>query len=364
VAGTVLLCYWTAAGAKLHGLDSLHGAFLRRQVLIFLVGLAAISILAWWPGKRNGRVPALIFLGWTAVDLLCFATGYNPSIPRELYYPTTPAIEWLKKDNSLFRVFGGGTMLPPNSAEVFGLSDARGCDFMTVKNYEMLITGKADEFFFYRNPETIPEAFPLLNVKYLFGETPLRLSTNLYELVYSKEILIYKYKQCLDRALLVFNSQVEPDRAATLDRVRSGSFDPRQVLLLEEPPAPFMKAATVPTLGTEAPESVRITSYEPDVVKIDASLPRPGFLLLLDTYFPGWSATVNGRPSTIHRADYNFRAVSLPEGKSNVCFYYRPQSFRIGLYCCGAGLLALVAACIVQWKRRGGGSRLTPQLSH
>jgi hypothetical protein len=59
---------------------------------------------------------------------------------------------------------------------------------------------------------------------------------------------------------------------------------------------------------------------------------------------PGWSATVNGEPAPIHRADYNFRAVSLPAGRSTVCFSYRPQSLRIGLYFCAAGILALVAA--------------------
>jgi uncharacterized membrane protein YfhO len=69
---------------------------------------------------------------------------------------------------------------------------------------------------------------------------------------------------------------------------------------------------------------------------------QPGFLLLLDTYFPGWTATVNGEKTPILRADYNFRAVQLPAGKSVVRFVYQPASFRwgIGLFLAGLAILA------------------------
>ena len=243
-------------------------------------------------------------------------------------------------------------MLTPNSAEVFGLNDVRGYDYMTVRRYEELITGQAGNFLFYQNPMTFPKTLPLLNVKYILAEKAIPLNPAFFELVYSKDIFIYRFKQCLDRALLVFDYQVEPDPATILARVSSPGFDPRQVLLLEDQPPPAQMAASDRPAGTNADAAVHILSYEPDDVRIDAALPRPGFLLLLDTWFPGWSATVNGVPTPIHRADYNFRAVSLPAGKSTVNFSYRPESLRIGLYLCGAGILAIVAACFLprKWK--------------
>jgi hypothetical protein len=351
VVGVVLFCFWLVTGAKLHALDTSHWAFLRRQFLILGGGMMVTVFLALWPGRRNGWMPTAVCLGWTAVDLLCFGTGYNPALTRDRYYPRTPAIEWLQKDDSLFRVFGGGTMLGPNTAEVFGLSDARGCDYMTVRRYEELITGQAGEFFFYRNAEAIPKTFPLLNVKYILSATALPLNPLLFELVYAKEISIYRFKECRDRALLVFDYEVEPDRAAVLARVSTSGFDPRQLLLLEEQPAPAMKAVGARTVETNAGGSVRFISYEPDEVRIEASLPRPGYLLLLDTYFPGWSATVNGEAAPIQRADYNFRAVLLPAGKSTVGFSYRPESLRIGMVLCAMGILALGAVWLLPSKR-------------
>jgi hypothetical protein len=342
--GAAALCFWLVTGSKLPNLDPAHWAFLRRQILVLAVGVSITVLLAWWPAHWKGWIPLAVCMSWAAGDLLCFGMGYNPAIPRDLYYPRTPAIEWLQKDDSLFRIFGDWSMFFPNTAEVFGLSDSRGCDFMTVRRYEELVTGQAGNFFFYQNPDTIPKTFPLLNVKYFLASRAHPVDPLKYDLVYSNEIAIYRVKACRDRALLLFDYQVEPDPATVLARVSSPDFDPQKVLLLEDQPAPREAAAGGLTAGTNGEGSVRVTSYEPDDVKIDASLSGPGYLLLLDTYFPGWSATVNGEPAPIHRADYNFRAVSLPAGRSTVNFSYRPASLRVGIYLCGVGFLALVAA--------------------
>ena len=76
-----------------------------------------------------------------------------------------------------------------------------------------------------------------------------------------------------------------------------------------------------------------------------ADSPRPAFLLLLDSFYPGWKSEVNGRPSVIHRADYHFRAVAIPAGHSEVRFLYDPLSVRAGwgLAALGAVLLAGLA---------------------
>jgi hypothetical protein len=355
LVGAALLCCWLVTGPKIHTLDGSYRAFLKWQFLLLGGSMAITLFSAVWPARWTGWMPMAVCLGWTAVDLLCFATGYNPSIPRELYYPRTPAIAWLQKDNSLFRIFGGGINLSADSAEIFGLSDARGCDFMAVRRYEELLTGQAGDLDFFRIPKEIPKTIPLLNVKYILSSKLQPLDPLLYDLAYAKELAIYRCKACLDRALVVFDYQVEPDRAALLARVSAEGFDPRRTLLLEDRPATTNSAGGDRVAGTNTDGSVRILSYEPDDVIIDASLPRAGYLLLLDTYFPGWSATVNGEPSPIYRADYNFRAVALPAGKSTVWFSYRPESLRIGLYLCAVGVLALGAAWFLpqRWKSRG-----------
>jgi hypothetical protein len=358
LAAGALLWFWFLVAPKIHGLDSAHRAFLARQLAVLATGLILSFALAVSPPRWGRWLPTLVCLGWTACDLLWFAMGFNPSIPRDLYYPRTPAIDWLRKDDSLFRVFAGGLTLGPNTAEVFGLQDIRGSDYMTVRRYEEFITGRAGDFYFYRNVQTIPPSFPLLNAKYILAATAIPLPPRLFDLVYSNEVFIYRYKECRDRAFPVFDYEVEQNPATLLRRVTAGGFDPTRVLLLEDPPDPPQGRAPLPPAETTTATSVRVTSYRPDEVRIEAAMPRPGFLLLLDTYFPGWRASVNGQPARIQRADYNFRAVSLPAGRSAIVFAYRPESLRLGQFLCVATLLALAAAWFLPLKFNKHASRI------
>jgi len=78
---------------------------------------------------------------------------------------------------------------------------------------------------------------------------------------------------------------------------------------------------------------------------------QAGYLVLTDTFYPGWQATVDGEPAEILPADHAFRAVSLEAGEHTIRFEYRPLSFRVGAWVSlGAGLL--LAAALIGGRRR------------
>lgn len=75
----------------------------------------------------------------------------------------------------------------------------------------------------------------------------------------------------------------------------------------------------------------------------------PGYLLLTDAYYPGWTATVDGQPVLIMRADVMFRAVALPVGAHQAAFTYAPRSVTVGLWISGAawaGLLVVLGGVL------------------
>jgi uncharacterized membrane protein YfhO len=83
---------------------------------------------------------------------------------------------------------------------------------------------------------------------------------------------------------------------------------------------------------------------------VEADVDRPGVLVLSEPYYPGWSATVDGKPAPLLRADYAFRGVALPAGKHTVEMRYRSRPTEIGLVFSVVGLFGLLALSIVKWR--------------
>ncbi|HEV2320569.1 MAG TPA: YfhO family protein, partial [Verrucomicrobiae bacterium] len=211
-----------------------------------------------------------------------------------------------------------------------------------VRRYEELISGTAGSLFFYRSATSLPAALPLLAAKYVLNFNSTPPDPRQFDLVYSNQITIYQNTRFQGRALTVFNYDVAP-ASSILATIRSGSFNPTDTLLLEgQPPQPppSVPASAISTARANA--SAHVISEQPDEVTVNVSMPRPGFLLLLDTYYPGWKATVNGTKAPILRADYDFRAVQLPAGESTVQFVYQPAVFRWGIliFCLGLAIMA------------------------
>ncbi len=340
---TACFLFWVIVVFRtvLTGNDPASKWFVQEQLLVFCAGIVVATIITvpWWGYKvQFAKVTAVV---WVCFELLWFAMDYNPSISRSDYYPKTKAIEFLQRDDSLFRVATMDTVLPPNTAMMYGLYDIRGQDFVTVRRYEELITGRANDFFFYSSEALLPRFFSLLNVKYFLTDKDRTLPL---QLVYRDEISIYRVTPC-DRAFILFEYKVFPDREFVLNKVRSRTVDMRKYLLLEQQP----QLPSWHDIAADVPEpNVHIVKYETDEVTIEASSPRPAFLLLLDTYFPGWKAFINGRETRIYRADYNFRAVALPAGRSTVRFVYQPASFRIG---CSLSLACVILLVSVFFNR-------------
>ena len=147
----------------------------------------------------------------------------------------------------------------------------------------------------------------------------------------------------LPRARLVGRPLYVADRPSAARALRT--VDPRERLVVEDPDRPLAADA--------APEGrAKITRDEPERVEVATDSPSPAYLFLADTYDPGWSATVDGRPAPIRPAQVAFRAVYLPPGGHVVAFRYRPAGFRTGLAITGIGLLATLLA--LAWPRPVG----------
>lgn len=54
------------------------------------------------------------------------------------------------------------------------------------------------------------------------------------------------------------------------------------------------------------------------------------YLVVLDSFYPGWKAFIDGKETQIHRTNYNFKGIILPKGIHTVEFKYFPNSLKYG----------------------------------
>jgi hypothetical protein len=149
-----------------------------------------------------------------------------------------------------------------------------------------------------------------------------------YRLVHSGDVKVYEHVATLPRAFVVHQATVLADDEAALAALGNPAFDPAQTAILAEG-----QELTGDITGSPA----EIVAYEPELVRVRASLDTPGYLVLTDTDYPGWQAKVDGQPAPIVRADLYFRAVALAAGEHEITFHYRPTRTYLGL------LLSLLA---------------------
>jgi hypothetical protein len=76
--------------------------------------------------------------------------------------------------------------------------------------------------------------------------------------------------------------------------------------------------------------SARIVSYDFQRVEVDVPAGPPGLLVLTDSFFPGWTATVNGRAAPVLPTDVAFRGVMLGSEDSRIVFSYHSLGGNLG----------------------------------
>jgi uncharacterized membrane protein YfhO len=72
--------------------------------------------------------------------------------------------------------------------------------------------------------------------------------------------------------------------------------------------------------------------------------------VVLDPWFPGWSAEIDGAPAPLARADFAFLAVPVDAGVHRLRLSYANRQVGRGAALAGATLLALGAA--LAWRAR------------
>lgn len=291
---------------------------------------------------------------------------FSPS-PREEFYPEMPSLRFLKSQKGLFRV----TQIFPNDENIYHYSPPllgnlfMPFDIQSITGYQGILPRRHHLLFKafanvpdaetkkhnigFRNPSTEKSVFfynfvelkahslqypimDLFNIRYVLlsvDDYSTKVPFDRYRLVYSNEVRIYENLNVMPRAYISHQARILDDEEDIVRQLIAKEFNPRRVVFLEEN-GEKLPEVNYPVRPYKS--SALIKNYEAERVVIQAELKSPGYLVLTDSYHPGWQVKVNGEIQKIIRANLIFRAVYLESGQNEVEFIYFPRTFRTGLY--------------------------------
>ena len=130
-----------------------------------------------------------------------------------------------------------------------------------------------------------------------------------------------------------------------------GKMDLRHEAVADKRFEPVLKTAA----RQDSTSRVKLVSYMSNSLKYDVSSAEGGVIVFSEVYYPGWTATVDGKPADIGRVNYLLRAVNVAPGKHTVELTFHPKSVTATetvAYVSYAVLLLLIALGVyVEWKK-------------
>jgi hypothetical protein len=340
------------------------GLSLLRPLLDRLLARAAPRVVSLLPA-------ALVF--GTAVDLFAHQSHQNPFVPASEWLAKPSALNVLGDSLSEVRLFspmhrafhrsafqearGWADLqayrelresVPPNTGAFWGLATAD-CYMGIAPTWYLDVWGDHSRRGIVV-PTTMrlgtdaivtsPTFAPILasfGVTHLSSPVPVR-GSGLEELPQVGPIHWYRVPGKRVRVVQHARSvQSNGEAAALLIRP---DFDPNKEVLLHAPATD--PALTAPDLAP-IPRDARVVEEDSRHLRVRVDAPEGGYLLLADTFYPGWRASVDGAKTTLFRANVALRAVRLQPGSKVVDFHYDATPFFRGLKISTASIALLLA---------------------
>ncbi len=327
--------------------------------------LAAGAGLTGWAASRGYLAPrkaALLLLVTAAGDLLSAHTRLNPVVPPAFYEAKPPAADLVPRERIESRVYSEPR--PDGFAVMAGSDDAwwgyywdeiscrvatclpwriplaldRSTDLLSAAGLGRIVEGIGG-----LDVDSVKRLCEIASVgliqTYREMSSPSLTSAGLLSRQTNVPFRLYRLAAPRPRAYWV--GAALPEKGGIIADLISPEWDPKSSVILEGEPSP------AGTPGEEGEVTWRVE--EPERLELRVSAGRGGWLVVTDTYFPGWQAEVDGVAAPIRRANRLFRAVEVPQGTHQVVLRYSPSAWRLGA---AGSILTLLGALLWAWRGR------------
>lgn len=300
----------------------------RNMLLPSILFIASSSILLLQRFfKRNYAIlpiAALIFI--TAFDLMRFGGKFISFSDSAYLYPPTKVIEFLQKQEGQFRIMSTDSrILPPNFSVMYKLQTVDGYDPLYLKRYGEYITaserGRPDikpPFGFNRiiTPQRYDShLIDMLGVKYVLSLSDIQ-SVKLKKVFQEGETRVYENTAALPRVYFVKTVVRSSDNQQVISELFTKKFEINNKAFVTN------GSDETQLMGrTWSKGNANVLSYTAEQIMIETQNSGDGFLILADTFYPTWHASIDGKEVKIYQTNYLVRGIVVPAGKHTIQFY-------------------------------------------
>jgi hypothetical protein len=346
------------AGSQLYDrVQANNGALILGAWRSFLVAAIACALLFTVLRERISlRAAAIAFVVLVAVDLLSIDHDYWMfSPPASQLFATDSAIAYMQRQPQPGRVLslplgtdGVASYSDPylyyDGFMVHDLRSVTGYHGNELGDYEQLGDKQGSS---YQN-ELVPEFWRLTNTQYIYSNLDAPQLDTIYatqakrpDITFTRLVgpvrnsagsMVYLLKPSVTGPYAwVTPAIVKAPEQQALPTVLNQKFDPTTVAIFDT------SAHVTPVRLTTVPKpldvTTHVTSYAPGHVVMDLSAPAPegSALVVSENYYPGWHATVDGKPvPAIGRADVSLIGVALPAGAKHIVLSFDDAAYETG----------------------------------
>ncbi len=188
-------------------------------------------------------------------------------------------------------------------------------------------------------PDPRSTAYDVLGVEYVASPAPLDQYTGGDQAISLVDqrggSWVYRRPSPMSLVRLIYAAEIIKDDQAAIGRLHQAEFDPTSTALLNKEPG--CQLGPPPT----EPGTAEIIVAEPGFWQIRTDSSEPGMLVLAESDYPGWQATVDGREAETLTAYTTIKAVCVPAGMHVVEWEFVPKVFMAG------GLVTFIAVILV-----------------
>ncbi|MDG1499593.1 MAG: YfhO family protein [Planctomycetota bacterium] len=314
------------------------------------MGLDGLAKRMQLEGKRVAALFSIAFI-FVAVEMVSFASGFNPSVDGKLIAPATPVTDFLQAQADGGRILGlDNTALIPSANLFYDLPMVTGYDSIESRTFAevvALMTTDENAEFYIKEIRYFDRGFQiadLLGVRYLLSSQELPPP---FELALEGPTKVYRNPTAMDRLFLATDLRVIEDKNDRLAFMGSPEFTPQTAVL---------EAPLGQELGTLGAGTAEVVALEDTYIEADVNLDAPGILVLADAYNSGWHVKIDDEPARMLRVDHTLRGVVVPEGQHKVTFGYAPTPLLVGAFLGAIGLILILGLILM-----GGGGRANRQ---